>query len=299
MSAPRLRYLLITPARNEEAFLELMIESVIAQSARPERWLIVSDGSKDRTEEIVERHSAHHPWIELLRMPDRAARDFAGKAFSLNAGYAQIRHLPHDAVACADADLTFEPQHFEFLLSRLAENPRLGVTGVPFAEAGETYDYRFSSIEHVSGACQLFRRECLEQIGGYTPCRGGGIDVIAVLSARMHGWETRTFTQIACRHHRPMGSANDRSRIVASFRLGQRGYCLGFHPLWQVVRSAYQMSREPYVVGGLALFSGYFWAMARRTERPVSPELVAFQRRDQMTRLRRFVLSPRQGASTA
>jgi glycosyltransferase involved in cell wall biosynthesis len=289
MSEAPLRYILITPARNEEAFLELTIRSVVAQTQRPVRWLIVSDGSTDRTDEIVRRHAAEHHWIELLQRAERETRDFAGKAHAFNEGYALVKHLPHDVVASLDADLTLEPGHFEFLLRKLDEHPRLGLTGTPFAEAGTTYDYRFSSLEHVSGACQVFRRECLEQIGGYTPCEGGGIDVIAVLTARMNGWQTRTFTEMTCQHHRPMGSASDRSPVVAAFKLGQRGYRLGFHPLWQVSRSAYQMSRKPYITAGAALCCGYFWAMARRTDRPLSPEQIAFQRRDQMLRLRSFV----------
>ncbi len=262
MDAEGLRYLLITPAQNEEAFLELTIQSVIAQTVRPVRWLIVSDGSTDRTDEIVSEYAKKNDWIELLRMPVRQTRDFGGKAHSFNTGYEHIRHLPHDVVVSLDADITFAPDYFEFLLGKLAEEPRLGLVGTPFAENGQTYDYRFSSLDHVSGACQVFRRECLEEVGGYVPSKGGGIDVIAVLSARMKGWRTRTFTEKHCEHHRLMGTGSNQPRFVADFNLGQRGYCLGFHPLWQVFRSTYQMTRRPYLLGGTSLLAGYLWAMA-------------------------------------
>ena len=286
---PPLQYLLLTPARNEEAFIEQTIESVIAQTIRPAHWLIISDGSRDRTDEIVSRYAQQHPWIELYRMPDRESRDFGGKARSFNTGYNLIKNLPHDAVVSLDADLTFDPEYFEFLLDRLAADPALGIVGTPFSEDGITYDFRFSSPEYVSGACQVFRRECFGAIGGYVESKGGGIDVIAVLTARHKGWRTRTFTEKACAHHRPMGSGNYQRKIVANFKLGQRQYSLGFHPLWQTFRSAYQMSRKPYISAGAALFVGYFWAMIRRIPRPVGPELIAFQRRDQMRRLRVFL----------
>ena len=143
----------------------------------------------------------------------------------------------------------------------------------------------------MSGACQLFRRECYEQIGGYVPLKGGGIDVVAVLMARMHGWRTRTFTERVCIHHRPMGSANDGSKFVANYKLGQRAYRLGYHPMWQLCRSVYQMTRPPYVSGGMALGAGYLWAMVSRSERAVSHDMIAFQARDQMTRLRAFIRS--------
>jgi poly-beta-1,6-N-acetyl-D-glucosamine synthase len=291
------RYALITPARNEEDFLELTIQSVVNQTVRPVRWVIVSDGSTDRTDEIASRHAAAHDWIDFVRMPPRQVRDFAGKVGSFNAGLARLTDVPYDIIGSLDADISFEPDYFEFLLRKFEEDPKLGLGGTPFDEGGETYDYRFSSLDHVSGACQLFRRRCYEEIGGYVPMKGGGIDVVAVLSARMRGWRTRTFPEKRCIHHRPMGSANDRRRFSAHFNLGQRAYRLGFHPLWQVFRSAYQMTREPYVVGGVALFAGYFWAMLKRVERPVPKDLVAFQQQDQMRRLREFVFRSRAPAA--
>ena len=289
MNTVDLKYLLITAARNEEAFIELTIQSVVNQTVRPLRWVIVSDGSTDRTDEIVARYAAEHDWIELFRMPERATRDFGGKARCFNTAYARAKHLGFDLVGNLDADLTFTEDYYAFLLQKFLQDPKLGLGGTPFREEGQTYDYRFSSSEHVSGAAQMFRRECFEQIGGYLAVKGGGIDVIAVLTSRMNGWHTHTFTEKACDHHRPMSSANYKNRFVADFKLGQRQYGLGFHPVWQVFRSVYQMSRKPYFFGGIALFLGYFSAMIRRVERPISPELVAFQQRDQMRRLRKFL----------
>jgi len=288
MSSHGLQYLLITPAKNEAAFIEQTIKSVVRQTMRPVRWLIVSDGSRDGTDEIVNRFVAQHKWIEFLRMPERDTRDFGGKAVCFNTGYTRLKHLPHDIVASLDADITFGPDYFEFLLDKLASDPSLGIVGTPFSENAQTYDYRFSSIQHVSGACQVFRRECFEAIGGYVPAKGGGIDVIAVLTARLKGWRTRTFPEKLSHHHRLMGSAQQRRKILADFDLGQKDYRLGFHPVWQVCRSVYQMTRRPYVIGGVALFTGYFWAMLHRCQRSVSPELLGFQREDQMRRLRKF-----------
>lgn len=289
MTASGLQYVLITPAKNEETFLELTIRSVINQTVRPLRWIVVSDGSTDRTNEIVDYYTRQHDWIELLKMPPRQSRDFGGKAVCVNTGYAYAKDLGWDIIGSLDADISFGEDYFGFLLEKFAADPRLGIAGTPFSESGETYDYRFSSTDHVSGACQLFRRACFEAIGGYTPAKGGGIDVIAVLTARSKGWRTRTFTDKTCEHHRPMGSANDRYRFSAIFNLGGRQYCLGFHPLWQFCRSIYQMSRRPYIAGGGVLFLGYLWAGLRRSKRSVTPELIAFQRHDQMRRLRKFL----------
>jgi len=283
-----LKYVLISPARNEEDFIELTIKSVIKQTVLPLRWVIVSDGSTDRTDEIAAKYAKEYDWIDFTRMPERTERDFAGKVGCFNAGFARVKDLDYDIVGSLDADISFDEEYFEFLLGKFAEDPKLGLAGTPFREDGATYDFRFSSTEHVSGACQLFRRECFKAIGGYVPVKGGGIDVIAVLSARMRGWRTQTFIQKSSLHHRPMGSANNKGKVAAAFKLGRTQYCLGFHPLWQSFRSVYQMTKRPYVTGGIALFAGYFWAMFRRVKRPIGNDLVEFQRTDQMKRLRAF-----------
>jgi biofilm PGA synthesis N-glycosyltransferase PgaC len=282
-----LSYVLITPARNEAQFIERTITSVVAQTVTPRTWVIVSDGSTDGTDDIVRRYAAEHRWIELLRMPERQERHFAGKVRAFNAGYARVRHLAYDVIGSLDADVSFGEDYFAFLLGKLAATPALGLVGTPF-QGRTTYDYRFVSLEHVSGACQLFRRACFEAIGGYVPVKTGGIDHIAVLTARMKGWKTRTFTERVCLHHRELGSAQH-GALGTKFRDGVLDYLLGGHPLWELCRTAYQTTRRPRVIGGLTLLAGYTSAMVRRLERPVSRELVDFRRKEQMQRLRTFL----------
>ena len=283
-----LTYVVITPARNEAQFIEMALKSMVAQTVRPAKWMIVSDGSTDGTDDIVRKYAADNSWIELLRMPERRERHFAGKVLAFNAGYAALQNMQYDVIASMDADISFCPDYFEFLLGKLEEDRSLGLVGTPFEDsARETYDYRFVSIEHVSGACQVFRRACFEEVGGYVPVKGGGIDHIAVLTARMKGWKTRTFLGKTCTHHRDMGTAQ-RGPLHARFRFGMQDYALGGHPLWQVFRTMYQMTKKPVVLGGLMLGVGYIWALVRRAPRPISRELIAFRRREQMQRLRKL-----------
>jgi len=279
-------YVLVTPARNEEQFIESVIQSVVAQTVRPLKWVIVSDGSTDGTDEIVKRYVLDHEWIELLRMPERKERDFAGKAHAFGAGKCRVDGLTYDVIANLDADITFESDYFEFLLGKLAVDPLLGVVGTPYVETtGERFDYKFTSLEHVSGACQVFRRECYEAIGGYVPIRVGTIDCVAVITARMKGWRTCTFTDKVSYHHRKVGTAQQ-GPAKANFMTGAMDYVMGNHPLWELFRTAYQMTRKPLVVRGLALGAGFLWASLRKEKRPVSRELVEFHRREQMQRLK-------------
>jgi biofilm PGA synthesis N-glycosyltransferase PgaC len=287
-----LNYVLITPARNEASFIEHIINSMIQQTARPVKWVIVSDGSTDGTDDIVRKYISHNPWIELLRMPERAGRDFAAKVHAFNAGYDRVKNLDFEIVGNLDADLSFEPDHFEFLMGKMAENPHLGVAGAPFREGSYQYDYRFQNIENVWGGCQLFRRECFESIGGYLPVKGGGIDHIAVLTARMKGWQTRTFTEKVCLHHRQMNTASQ-GALKAKFKFGEKDYNVGNHPLWEVVRTLYQMTQRPFIIGGLALGWGYAWSLIRGREIAVSSELAAFVRREQMQRLKNRITTLR------
>jgi biofilm PGA synthesis N-glycosyltransferase PgaC len=236
----------------------------------------------------VGRYAAANPWIEFLRMPERKERNFAGKVLAFNAGYARMQGLPYGAIASVDADISFDPDYFSFLLGKMEEDSRLGLVGTPFQDGpNPIYDYRFVNIEHVSGACQLFRRQCFEAIGGYTPVKGGGIDYLAVLTARMKGWKTRTFTEKICLHHREMGTAQH-GILKARFKNGIKDYAFGNHPLWELSRTLYQATKKPWVIGGLMLISGYVWAFLRGVDRPVSRELVAFSRQEQLHRLGKF-----------
>jgi hypothetical protein len=286
-----LRYALITPARNEEAFVGETIRSVLSQTVLPEKWVIVSDASSDRTDEIVREHQKANSWIELVRMPEIRDRSFAAKVQCFNAGLEKMSATEYDVIANLDADITFGPDYFEFLLTKMLADPNLGVTGTPFIENNASYDFRFTNIEHVSGACQLFRRQCFNEIGGYKPVKGGGIDWIAVTTARMKGWKTRTFTECVCYHHRPMGTASS-GKLAAMFSLGKQDYYLGGHPLWQVVRSCYQTARKPYVVGGIALLAGYLWSGLTRVKRTIDPALIEFHQLEQLHRLKQKITGP-------
>lgn len=284
-----MRYVLVTPARNEEAFIDKTLSSVCTQTVLPERWVVVDDGSTDRTPDIVSDYARRFPWIELLRRPLRPDRSFAGKAHAFHAGFERLRSVEFEVIGNIDADVSFEPDYFEFLLGKFRERPRLGVAGTTMCEPH--FDALKDSFYHeqdVAGNCQLFRRACFQDIGGYVPSKLGGIDWIAVRTARLKGWETRAFPEKLFYHYRPMGTAEG-GILKARFDYGRKDYFLGNHPLWQLFRVTYQMAKWPHVIGGLALLSGYLYGVVSRTERPVSPELLRFHRREQLGRLRHLL----------
>jgi glycosyltransferase involved in cell wall biosynthesis len=284
-------YVLITPARNEEAFIEKTIESMIHQTVPPAKWVIVDDGSLDKTAEIVSRYLPQYPWIELVQMPQRRDRSFAAKVGAFNAGYEKVKDLNYEIIGNLDGDISFDNDYFEFLAGKFSADPTLGVAGTVFSEEGySSAKDSFEGSKHVAGQCQLFRKRCWEEIGGYVPHRAGGIDWMAVITARMKGWKTESFREKSFFHYRHLGTA-ERSVVASLFSYGEKDYYMGGHPLWELFRVAYKLTRQPLIIGGTALGAGYCWAFIRRTPRPVSHELMAFHRKEQMAKLKAILKS--------
>jgi glycosyltransferase involved in cell wall biosynthesis len=291
MSNHPIPYVLITPARNEETFTEKTIQSVIKQTVLPAKWVIVNDGSIDATSSIVRQYLADQQWIELVDLPVRQHRNFAAKVYAFNAGQERVKDLEYEVIGNLDADVSLDEDHFEFLQNEFRKDPCLGVAGTIFREQGYSSETdSFEGQNHVSGQCQLFRRRCFEEIGGYSPNKAGGIDWMAVTTARMMGWKTRSFREKSFFHHRTLGTA-ERGRFASSFSYGQKDYYLGGHPVWELFRAAYRMTKRPYLLDGFALGSGYLWAFLRRVKRPVSDELMRFHRKEQMHKLRAILRS--------
>jgi len=285
----KLEYVLITAARNEEAYIERTIQSVISQTILPKKWVIISDGSMDRTDEIVLKYAKETDWIELMRMPERKERHFAGKVHAFNAGCYKVKNLAYDIIGNIDADISFNEDFFEYLLNKFEIMPELGVAGTDYIE-GEFHSFKDSyiNVNHVNGQCQLFRRQCFEEIGGYIPIKEGGIDWVAVTTARMKGWKTYSFSEKTYTHHGVMGRTYG-NILSIRFKYGKKDYFLGGDPVWQIFRAAFQITKKPYVIGGFCLLLGYFWSLVTRVERPISKELMRFTRQEQMKRLKQLL----------
>ncbi len=289
-------YVLVTPARNEERFLEHTIQSVVAQTILPRKWVIISDGSTDRTDEIVERFAAKHRFITLLRRPStREARSTGSKVRAFHAGYELLQGVTYDYIGNLDADVSFAPDYYQQIFGRFQANARLGIAGGLIHElVDESFVPQWISSNSVAGAVQMFRRDCYEQIGGYLPCRFGGEDAGVEITARMHGWDVQTFPELEVCHHRRV-SAGEGPLVRTKLRHGMCHYSLGYHPLFEMVRNAYKISERPYVVGSLLTSLGYFWAMLTGMKRELPEDVVRYLRSEQMERLR--VLFKRQGRS--
>ena len=178
--------------------------------------------------------------------------------------------------------MSFENDYFEFLLKKFIQISSLGVAGTRYIENDSLAIY---SYKDVAGQCQLFKRECFEEIGGYFPSEYGCIDNIAVLTARMKGWKTITFGEKTFVHHRAMTSAGS-NKWLAKFKHGRQDYLLGNHPLWESFRIIFQLTRKPYLIGGMFILAGFAWSSLSGMKRTISKEIINYNRKEQIQRLK-------------
>jgi glycosyl transferase family 2 len=292
-------YVLLTAAYNEERYIEQTIRSVVAQIARPIVWVIVSDGSTDRTDEIVRQHATRHPFIRFARREKNELRGFASKVLALQAG---LKLLPLESVSFIghlDADLLLDPYYFRGVLAKFQEDPELGIAGGWYYEktrAGDWEPRRGNSTRSLPDGIQMFRRDCYKEIGALPPIEcGGGEDWYAQVKARMCGWRVQSFPELKAHHLRPTGTRG--SLLRRCYTDGFMDFALGTHPLFEAAKLAKMSAIPPYVVQALARMLGFLMAHIHG-QRMVPPELVDFLQREQLGRLRSVILSARRGHLT-
>lgn len=297
MSDARKKYVLVTAACNEEAYIGGTIQSVVAQTLPPQRWAIVSDGSMDRTDEIVQSYAARHPFIQLVQIREKHARNFAAQVHAIKLGCSHLQGFDYQFIANVDADISFEPTYYSRLLAKFDEDPRLGLAGGFIYERGrgEFKSRRTNNVRSVAHAVQMFRRECFESIGGYVALKYGSPDWHAEVMARMHGWRVEAFPQFRVFHHRPTGGADRLLRYW--FWDGLTDHSLGTSPLFELLKLARRIPSKPLALGALARFIGFCWGYCRGENREVSEEFVTFLRNEEKERLSSF-FRERLGSST-
>jgi glycosyltransferase involved in cell wall biosynthesis len=279
-------YALVTAAYNEEKFIQRTIESIVDQTVPPQKWIIVSDGSTDRTDEIVETYARQCGFVELYRITEEHPRNFTAQVNAINAGFARLRASGWHFIGNLDSDITLDPDYFEKLLERFSKDPGLGVAGgfIYEEENGNFVNRRSNSIDSVAHGVQLFRRECLEALGGYTPFSWGGSDSHAVVRARMNGWRAESVSELKAFHHRPTGGGFGGLRY--QYKGGQMDFYLGTHPVFEMFRMARRFRSKPYVIGPIARLAGFAWGYVSGQRRQASPEFIRFFRAEQMNKLR-------------
>lgn len=282
---PSRNFVLITAAHNEEGYIEATIRSIVEQTLRPLRWIIVSDASTDRTDDIVRTWAAQYPFIELLRVDRAPDFSFAAKANAIARAWERLKNVEFDFIGILDADVSFDPEYYQQLIRDFDQEPGLGMSG---GFIYETVDGVFvprvgNRVWSVAGATQLFRRACFESIGGILPMPFGGEDWRAEVAARMLGYTVRANPGLRALHYRHTGNARNPWRY--SFRQGRMDFSIGGFPPFVVLKCVGRMRTPRTFMLALARIGGFLWSYAAGPPRPVSQDFVRFLRREQRARL--------------
>lgn len=285
-------YVLISPVHNEEALIELAIQSVIAQTILPQEWVVVDDGSTDGTAQIVRRYQAQYDFITCHRCEaQEGASPYARRALAFLSGYRQLKTSSYRFIGGLDGDISMEPTYYECILREFEENPRLGIASGVYVEK---IDDRLQAVplgmSHTPGAIQMFRRECYDAIGGYIPQKYGGDDSCADIMARMKGWQTRSFSKYKVIHHRPVGTGDGKSILRAKFGQGLTEYAVATHPLFMLAKSFHRtLVEQPRFIAALSRLAGFLYGYWLKEERKIPPEAIRFVRKEQIRRLGSYV----------
>lgn len=283
MAGMNRRLVVISPCRDEAEFLPFTLKSMAAQTEPPALWLLVDDGSRDATPDLIARYAAAYPWVRLLRRERPGGRQLGpGVVAAFNAGLRHLGKEPFDVIAKLDCDLEFGPDCCARILARF-DDPRVGMAGgtTRLQVGDKLVSERYASY-HVGGQNKFYRRRCFEEIGGLQPVYGW--DILDETDARRHGWLTVSDPAITIIHHRLQGSALGglRGRVI----WGRGAYAIGSHPLFAVARGLFRLAERPWLVGGLAFIWGFFQSYVNpEINRITDQALIAYLRREQLYRL--------------
>jgi biofilm PGA synthesis N-glycosyltransferase PgaC len=277
------KYVVVTPVRDEESYLPRTIESMATQTILPQEWVIVDDGSRDSTGNIIEKAVQQYPWIRAVHRKDRGFRKWGGGIIeAFYSGFEVLKCQDWDFMSKLDGDLSFGPDYFEKTFQKFQENRKIGIGGgVLYHEENGKRILEDHPVFHVRGGVKIYRRACWEAIGGLWV--GPGSDTVDEVKANMLGWTTMSFFDIHMTHHRYTGASW--GRWGGLVKDGKIDYVSGYHPLFLTAKSIARLVRRPYLLGSIALVYGYISAYLQGVPRVNDPELIRYPRRQQLARL--------------
>jgi poly-beta-1,6-N-acetyl-D-glucosamine synthase len=277
------RYIIITPARDEEKYIEKTILSVVQQTIQPVQWIIVNDGSRDNTGAIVDRYARTYPWITELHRSNRGFRQAGGGVIdTFYDGYAQIACPQWDFIVKLDADLSFASNYFELCFAEFAKDPRLGIGGGGiYHEENGILKLEPNPIFHVRGATKIYRRQCWDDLDGLL--HAPGWDTVDEVKANMLGWSTRSFLHLQVSHSRFTGAAEGAWKDCV--KNGRANYVAGYHPLFMLIKSMRRTVKRPYLTGSVGLLWGFISGYLEGARQVEDRTLINYTRTQQIRRV--------------
>ena len=280
------KYVLLTAARNEEKNIEKTIQSVISQTVKPVEWIVISDGSTDKTDEIVMIYAEQYDFIKFFKVGGDSHHNFGSKVKAINFARRQITISDYDFAGILDADVSFPSNYFNEIINRFKANPKLGLGGGIIYEIYKNKEIPQNiSLNSVAGAVQFFRYKCFHDVGDFIQLQYGGEDAAAEITARMKNWEVQTFPELKVLHYGYVGQASG-NLLKAKYRRGICFYQLGYHPIFEVARCIYRLAERPFITGSVIECLGFFLSYIKNEKRLLPAETIEFLRKEQLVRLK-------------
>ncbi len=272
-----IKYVIISPVRNEEEYVGKTIDSVIKQTILPVEWIMVNDGSSDKTAEIITRYMLQYPWIKLINLKDRGFYyPGTGVVHVFQKGLEQVLTNNWDFLVKLDCDLEFRNDYFEQIFAEFIINPRLGIaSGCTYKPVKGDLVRESAQPDHPCGASKVYRKDCWKEIGGLLPVPGW--DLADILKARMLKWDTRCFFELKLTHFRPGGSRR-KGLVKPKFLQGRFEYRHGYSFFYTFLKASKNIFSKPVVIGSIGKVAGYIWAFASRDPYLFDPEMRKFLR---------------------
>jgi len=278
------KYIIITPIKNEEAYIKKTIQSIKDQTLQPYKWIIVNDDSTDKTRDIIEEQMKTYDRIILVNRTLNDKNRKRGKRIveAFYDGFERIKNEDFEYIVKLDGDLILPPHYFEKIIGKFDMEPKLGISsGISFVQKNRKWVPEKIAESDTFGASKVYRAQCFKEIGGLFP--GMGWDGIDHIKAIMKGWNASNIPDLIFFHLRPMGSVS--SKVRAAYEEGIGCYIMGYHPIFFILRTIKRIEKYT-IIGGLSMFIGYLKSLFLREKRIDDPNFITFLRKNQLKRMR-------------
>ena len=244
-----MKFLIIIPTHNEERNILFTLKSLAQQTIQDFLCVVVNDGSKDKTQKIVEEFVQNNLKFKIYNLESSEHEPGAKVVRTFNKGLDHVDLKDFDIICKFDADIIFPPNYLQKIKKEYESNPKAGmVSGIvkikkSIFEHQLAFDFidqkkhwkfeNISSQNHVRGPIKSYRKECYQEMNGLRPVLGW--DNIDVMLAQKNGWEVKTIKDLWVKHLRPTAYQYKSQKAK---KLGEYFYNIGLSLPLAVISSA-------------------------------------------------------------
>tara|TARA_B110000902_G_C14131848_1_gene522306 strand:- start:47 stop:910 length:864 start_codon:yes stop_codon:yes gene_type:complete len=281
-----MKTLIISPFLNEESVIKDLIESVIKQDKLVSKWILVDDGSTDKSVLIIKEYLKKFSWISLIQLDHKKQKRSIGAKIinAFNKGLETVNIEEFDIIMKIDADLILPTNYVSEVSRQFKNHPKLGLCGgvCGLIENSKIVLERKTNLDHVRGALKAYRRECFIEIEGLVNKMGW--DSVDEYKIRYTNWEVKVLPNLMVAHLKETNIKTGHAR--ASFKNGIMLYTIRFDIPLLMTNVLKRLLWKPYIIQGIAIFTGYFYAFFTNEEKIITKDLGKFIRYYRYTKIK-------------